>query len=116
MRYTFDVTSENVLNVYDEGLLVFSRGPYESLSDAESAGNSFVTDLTLGKIRTQDLYGYDFGVYDPNDNSKETQINKYIDSLISESASFLLEVGGVEYDLSRRPERERLLNALMWSL
>lgn len=115
MRYSFDVTEENVLNVYDDGLSVFSRGPYEARSDAESAGLSFVTDLTLGKIRTQDLYGYDFSVYDPNDNSKKTQINKYIDRLIAESASYSFEIDGVKYDLSSRPEREKLLNALMWS-
>lgn len=115
MRYSFDVTDENVLNVYEDGVSVFSRGPYESRGDAESAGLSFVTDLTLGRIRTQDLHGYDSGVYDPNDNSKETQINKYIDRLIAESASYALEIDGVKYDLSKRPERERLLNALMWS-
>jgi hypothetical protein len=115
MRFTFNVTDENVFTIYDDGFQVFSRGPYASYSEAESVAANFARDLSFGSIRVQDLFGYDFKVYKKNDNSLKTKVEKYVDSIISENPKNTeIQIGDVKYNLHNRIERERAVNYLLF--
>jgi hypothetical protein len=57
MRFTYKVTDENCIQIFDNGSLVFQRGPYANKEEPEDFGVICVGQLERGEITIDYITG-----------------------------------------------------------
>lgn len=57
MRFTYKVTDENWIQIFDNGSLILQRGPYANKEEPEDFGITCVEELNSGKITVDVLTG-----------------------------------------------------------